>query len=360
MKVYFDIASPYYWPQYQPVFELLRVRGHQCHAVLHDTPQNSALASQLEADDFPEFQRCPQAQLAEFYRSASPDWIIFGNSSVIDLKTLPASTSTALLYHGIGIKSCYYDKELAEFDVRFTEGGHRQAQLVESAPDSCFEEVGFAKLDPIFNGEPTTSKSPLTQAGLSEDRPTLLYAPTFYPSSIERMPWNWPEKFRDCNIIIKPHFFTWSHEKYKRQRRFLDHWATFDNVYLVPANKLSLVPYMAVADVLLSEASSALFEFAALDRPVLWLDFLQLRWSYRGPLRFRFDRRMDQTIKPYWDVARHVQHPWQLERAVREELASPEEFQSARQRTTTELIGQTDGRVSERICDYLEANSRGA
>lgn len=359
MKVYFDIASPYYWPQYQPVYDLLQERGHECLAVLHDTPQNRILADQLTDDDLPPFTSCTPEALLNYYNQEAPDWIVFGNAAAFSLKDLANKTSTALLYHGIGIKSCYYDKELAEFDVRFTEGQHRQQQLQSLFPKANFVETGFAKLDPLFVESTSDFSHVLSETGLPADRPTILYAPTFYPSSIERMSWNWPNKFKDCNIIIKPHFFTWTHTKYERQRRFLKHWASFPNVHLVPANRLSLVPYMAVADVLMSEASSALFEFAALDRPVMWLDFLQLRWSYRGPLRFRFDRRMDQTIKPYWDVARHVQHPWQIERAIRAEMSAPETFRKNRQHTTRELIGRADGNVSERICEYLESHRKG-
>src|SRR3546814_7149763 len=47
------------------------------------------------------------------YRQLKPDWIIFGNHYA-SLDELPTTTRSALLYHGIGIKSCYYDRELAD------------------------------------------------------------------------------------------------------------------------------------------------------------------------------------------------------------------------------------------------------
>src|SRR3546814_8214981 len=51
------------------------------------------------------------------YRQLKPDWIIFGNHYA-SLDELPTTTRSALLYHGIGIKSCYYDRELADMDLQ--------------------------------------------------------------------------------------------------------------------------------------------------------------------------------------------------------------------------------------------------
>ena len=61
--------------------------------------------------------------------------------------------------------------------------------------------VGFCKLDPIINGE--TTGFDLNQLGLKTEKKTLIYAPTFYPSSIERFPKNFPEDFSKYNILIK-------------------------------------------------------------------------------------------------------------------------------------------------------------
>src|SRR3546814_19117185 len=71
------------------------------------------------------------------YRQLKPDWIIFGNHYA-SLDELPTTTRSALLYHGIGIKSCYYDRELADMDLRFVEGPFRLAELQRRHPQSQF------------------------------------------------------------------------------------------------------------------------------------------------------------------------------------------------------------------------------
>ncbi|MBE0508887.1 MAG: CDP-glycerol glycerophosphotransferase family protein [Marinospirillum sp.] len=358
LNIWFDVPSLYYLPQYIPVYEELTSRGHSCSFLLYHQPDFQHLVSSYlegEGKDLP-VKIINKEVVNDFYaEKAHADWIIFGNDNFTDFDKLPKQTKTALLYHGIGVKACYYTPGLALYDVRFTEGRFRQEQLATMYPKSRFVETGFAKLDPLAALKKNCTQAfNLEQNGLNSEKPTLLYAPTFYPSSIELMDKNWPDHFDDCNIIIKPHFFTYTNKKYHKQRQLLERWSKFNNVYLTTPTEISLLPYMATANILISEASSALFEFAALDKPVVWLDYLKLRWSYRGPLRYRFEKRMDKTILPYTGVAAHVTKPGDLERVVRNELRNPCNYSEARKKTTEELIGKVDGEVSKRIVNYLE------
>jgi len=50
------------------------------------------------------------------------------------------------------------------------------------------------------------------------------------------------------------------------------------------------VLFMAVVGVLISGAFSTLFEFSALNKPVVWCGFYNSRWGCRGLLSFRFKR----------------------------------------------------------------------
>lgn len=346
-RIFFDVQQLYYLPQYLPVYEELTRRGAACRFILHRQEQ---IAAQLQAlvvrQEWP-LTLLDAAEVAALYSAERPDWVIFGNHSPLQ-DTLPEGTRSALIYHGIGIKECYYEPRLAQLDVRFVEGPFRLRELQRRYPQATFVDVGFPKLDPLF------------RQGLgprpNQKKPTLLYAPTFYPSSIEMMPPEWPALLSECEILIKPHFFSMSMDSYKKQRRILEGWAArYPNVVLAGLDDFSLVPYMERADLLISEASSALFEFAALDRPVVWLDFFKLRWTYRGPLRFRFDKRMDQTILAYADIAAHAAKPADLIRVIRQELFAPDRLSAVRRRYTAELIGPVDGESSRRIADYLLA-----
>ncbi len=236
--------------------------------------------------------------------------------------------------------------------VRFIEGELRHRIIQEMYPEDCFVQVGYSKLDPLIQGTETGLDYPALE--LDESKQTILYAPTFNPSSLERFPSNWPSRFAEYNILIKPHSFTYTRQQYGGQRAKLEKWSQFDNVHVAEAEAVSLLPYMKHADILLSEASSTLFEFVALDRPVIVCDFYKLKWFYRGPFRYRFDKRFMQDNVIYRDIGRHVTSFKELPDAVKDELQNPERFRQRRAGYTLDHVGPMDGRASERIVDYLE------
>ena len=92
-------------------------------------------------------------------------------------------------------------------------------------------------------------------------------------------------------------------KKYQKQRNLLQHWATYNNVYLAKVDDYSLLPFLKSADLMISDASSAIIEFAALNKPVIWCTFLQLRWNYRGIFSYRFKARMDKDYDDYGQIA---------------------------------------------------------
>lgn len=351
-KIFFDVAVLYYLPQFLPVFRELERRGANCTFIIYSDPINEGLLSTIIAgENLPAVVVGSADDAAKMYRDEKPEWVVFGNSCKFIQELREANIRTALLYHGIGIKDCYYDANLLDMDIRFVEGEFRRREILRRYPDAALVATGFAKLDPLFSDSPPAFD--LAAINLDPARKTLLYAPTYYPSSIELMPDDFPRQAGTCNIIVKPHFFTFAGKKYAGQLKKINHWKGFPNVYVAPPEEYSLLPFLAIADVLISEASSAIFEFAALDKPVVWLDFLKLRWTYRGFLRFRHDKRMDKTILQYADIACHVAKPADLPAALRQELEKPETRSATRKLHTEELIGKTDGKASKRIADYL-------
>lgn len=277
---------------------------------------------------------------------------MFGNEFT-PIARLDRRIRTAMLYHGIGVKETYYRREQMMMDIRFVEGEHREAILRQRYPDRHVVAVGFAKLDPLFNTRYSLKKFDLERAGLDPARHTILYAPTFYPSSMECLADDWPATLADCNLIIKPHQYAWTLNRHRGQLRKLARWQNYPNVHIAGACDYSLLPFMQVADVLVSEASSALFEFAALDRPVIWCDFMKLRLGHRGIFKFRLLRRMDRTIDAFRDIAAHAGTPDELAAVIREQLANPARFHAKRQACVKELLGPVDGNASSRIADHL-------
>ena len=350
MHVIFDVLHLYYLPQYLPVYHELK--RHQCHVefVFYHSIHDSIIKNIVAQEQLTAHWVDEQNQATDYYLEKKADWVIFANAYP-HLEKVHRVSKSVQLGHGIGPKSSYYTKSNTPTTVRFVEGAYRTARFNEMYPNDTFVDVGFAKLDPIINGEDVGFD--LASLGLDSNKPTLAYAPTFYPSSIECFPKNWPKEFSYYNILIKPHYFSVSKEKYHKQQKLLNHWASFENVYLAKIEDYSLIPFMASADILISDASSALFEFAALNKPVIWCDFLKLRWSYRGIFGYRFKKRMDQDYGEYADIAVHAKKYSQVKALVASHYQKPEQLETERLAFSEKLAGKLDGKASERITAYL-------
>lgn len=354
MKIFFDTASLYYLPQYMPIYHELTSRGHSCHFVFYNGIHDKIVKEIIEQSNLQSTWVASPEEAILFYEDQTADWVFFANTFGY-IERLHQVSKSVQLGHGIGPKASYYTKSSTSMTVRFVEGQERLKRFNQMYPNDTFVDVGFSKLDPIING--TVEAFDLPSLGLDDTKKTILYAPTFYPSSIECFPKNWPESFKDYNILIKPHYFSLSKSQYKKQKKRLEHWSKFNNVYLADVKDYNLVPFLATADLLISDASSALFEFAVLDKPVVWCDFLKLRWNYRWPFSYRFKRRMDQDYGTFADIAVHVKKYSHLKDTVIEQLEQPELLQEVRLSFAERLAGNLDGQASSRIVSYLEEHT---
>ncbi len=353
MYVIFDVLHLYYLPQYLPVQKELKNRGIKTQFVFYPSPHDDVIKNIIADEHLDSLWVETPEQAAQHYVEQKADWVFFANAFAY-LDQVHAVSKSAQLGHGIGPKASYYTKSDTPMTVRFVEGKYRCDRLQAMYPNDAFVDVGFCKLDPILNNQ--VDGFSLTDLGLDPNKPTITYAPTFYPSSIEKFDRDWPAEFEQYNILIKPHYFSIAKKKYHKQKKRLAHWGTYDNVYLAKTEDYSLVPFMAISDILLSDASSALFEFTALNKPVIWCDFLKLRISYRGPLKYRFNKRMDEDFGEYANIAVHAKKYKHLKAIVDKQYQHPEQYEAIRLALTEKLAGKLDGKASARIVDYLQKN----
>lgn len=353
MKVIFDVLHLYYLPQYLPVHHQLTKQGETTEFVFYHGIHDQVIQEIIDEYQLSHIWVNNSEQACKHYLKQKAHWVFFANA-FNHLNEIHNVSKSAQLGHGVGPKASYYTKSDTPMTVRFVEGEYRCSRLRDMYPNDEFVDVGFSKLDPIINGSETGFD--LNALGLDATKPTMTYAPTFYPSSIECMPLDWPKDLQHFNILIKPHYFSIAKEKYQKQKLLLEHWASFDNVYLAKTSDYSLVPFLASSDVLVSDASSALFEFAALNKPVVWCDFLKLRWSYSGIFSYRFKRRMDKDYGEYADIAVHAKNYSQLITMINEQYQQPQMLEQARLGLSSKLAGTLDGNASVRIVRYLQAN----
>ena len=354
MKIFFDVAEYYYLPQYEPVICELAKRNFQAYLLVDLNKKEyykDLNTSKMGVQEILYYQSLEQKE--QFICDNQPSWVVYGNYTQRS-RNIPKQTKFALIQHGVGPKSCYYNVSDGDFDVRFVEGTERLIKLQQMYPQDKFLDVGFVKLDPIINSSLVIPN--LAELGLDEKKKTILYAPSFFPCSIESLPFSFPEKLAEYNIILKPHFFSLSRAKFKKQKQRLEHWAKQSNVYLVPVEKTNILPYYCLADVMFSDASSTVFEFIALDKPIIWFQKYKLNWSYRGIFSYRLKKRMDFDLKNYFSIGALANNFSELCYFIKEEINEPFRYQANRKKYVEGLIGKVDGKVKDRIVNYLVAN----
>lgn len=355
MNICFDVLNIYYIPQYIPIWQELNKRGHTCSLIVYSKKNDKELLSaSLDKLNVQYKWVYDEIEAKEYYLTQKPDWIFFGNEFAF-LDEIHRNSKTVQMGHGIGPKPSYYRKSDTPMTVRFMEGELRLNKIKKMYPGNKFIQVGFSKLDPIFNKQEVGID--LKKIGLDPNKKTILYAPTFNPTSLGCFPKNWPEEFSEYNILIKVHALTLSRDRYKKDQTKIQAWRNYPNVYVAGVEEFSLVPFLKTADILVSEASSTLFEFSALNKPVIICDFYDLKWSYKGLFKYRFKKRFGADAVIYKELGAHAKSYQNLKHAIQQEIASPQNYEQNRLSYNKDHVGPTDGKVSIRIADYLENHS---
>ena len=237
------------------------------------------------------------------------------------------TTLVIMIYHGIGVKPSYWRDNNKRLDVRFVEGQYRIDQLRKHGVDTDLVLTGYIKLDSLFNENSNYFKEKEELLGLDESKKTILYAPTFYPSSLEKLGLSLGDITSDYNVIIKPHMWTYYLDSFggislKGQRKLIFKLIDqFDHIRLLEPAEYNVTPYYKISDLLLTDASSTIYEMIALSKPVVVNRFYHLKLSHRifqkRLYKRRLDKEMNDEVEKFCFLADNVkQLPLAIENAL--------------------------------------------
>ena len=209
--------------------------------------------------------------------------------------------------------------------------------------------TGIPAMDALFDGG-LTDRAEEREAG----SPTVLYAPTdrLLQSSVGLLG-RWPVELlrgrrEDINVILMPHPAIC-----EQAPGWLADWAKLagaePNVELITDPSAPTAQYMARADMMVSDASSAMLEFLALDRPMALITH---------PERFRDETHYDPAGYEWaWrDMGHEVHDVELLSEVVEKLLGGADPCAEARARYRRHLFGDmTDGRAAERVVAHISA-----
>ena len=152
ISILFDVQELYYLPQYLPVYhEFLNRNKGNALFVFYYGKFDTIIKSIIKSENLNHVWVKNKSAANNYYKKEKADWIFFGNTFPY-LDEVHKVSKTIQLGHGVGPKSSYYTKSDTPTTVRFVEGEYRANRLKSMYPDNNFVDVGFAKLDPIFNG----------------------------------------------------------------------------------------------------------------------------------------------------------------------------------------------------------------
>lgn len=218
--------------------------------------------------------------------------------------------------------------------------------------------VGNPRFDDWFNGTVDARSIPGVTHMLVPAKKTVLYLPTHGDlSSIKALSGALADLTPLYNVIVKTHYFTTEEEQ--------EHMAVLkkSGVILV-TDEVDLLPLLSVADVVLSDNSSAIFDAILADKPTVVTDFLsddyldvshkelrELRRTMQGASTF--SQSIEQLIKKEGRVLT-LKKAESLAPVITEALKDSEYFRAQRARLREELYSYRDGGCAKRAATEIQ------
>lgn len=363
IKIIFDVYHLYHLPQFDPVIELLK-NDNRFEVILSTScevnPEEKSLTEKiLFKKNVQVISEDNEEKRAKTIRGIEPDVFICGWSRYPLAQFVTDKTLVGMIYHGIGVKPSYWRDNHSRLDIRFVEGPYRIKQLKDNGIKTDLVLTGFTKIDPLIHNS-EKDKSSNAKLTMNNNKKTILFAPTFYPSSLEKFGYTFGESTSDYNVILKPHLWTFFLDSFsefnlKRQRKFVYNLSEkFEHIHLIEPIDYNIVPYYKIADLLLTEASSTIYEMIALNKPIIVNRFFKLKLSHRlfqyRLFRRRLNKEMSDAIS---DFCFELFEPNNLSNVIHEAFEKNDQFQSIREKYQHDMLYKLDGKASERVRDAI-------
>ena len=353
--VLFENHHLYYLPNFIPIIDEMRRRGG--YDIVASIP---TMMDSKEKDVFN--QACKNLNINTIIgtdendrikqlNQAKYDVIIVGNVGQLN-PIVHSETLAVMVYHGIGLKQSYYNDIDERVDIRSVESESRLEEL-KSHGHNNLVLTGFTKCDPLISKNPPI-RFDLEKCGLNPRNKTVLYAPSFYPSSLDQLAPVLGKLSFETNLIIKLHNFSWYQDRYLYQSREMKKLAIkYPNIYLAPPEDYNIIPYYNIADLLVSDISSTMFEYLYLNRPIIMAECTSLRLKHQI-FKKRFSKKMDLSRMEEIEFVFRMDKPEDLPSLVYHTLEYPKDLREERLSAQTNYLYKVDGQASGRLVDAIE------
>lgn len=253
------------------------------------------------------------------------------------------------VFHGLSFRNMAVRRDVLIYDNLFVAGPYMHRAFIENKlfrkDDPRLVPTGFVKVDRLRDGS-LDRHAILEGLGLSGDRPVLLYAPTGQKgNSVET---TGPEVIRRLaatgryDILLKLH----DHPRDRKNPGAAELMALVD-AHTVHVTDFDIVPYLYVADLLITDASSVSSEYSLMDRPMVFLDVPDLLASAAGSKKANLD--LETWGRNGGVIARW---PDEAVEAVAWSLAHPDDASEVRRAMAADLF-YNPGRATDAAMEWI-------
>ena len=352
-KVLFENHHLYYLPNFIPIINIMNKRKvfdiYASIPAMMPKSEKNIFTNALKKMNIKMIISEDENERVKIIKNEKFNIIVVGNvgqlNDIVDKDTL-----AIMVYHGIGLKQSYYNDIDNRIDLRSVESKSRMLELKEHGHQNLVL-TGFTKCDPLVKSENFLD---FESMGLNPKQKTVLYAPSFYPSSLEELLPFLQNITYETNLIVKLHNFSWHQKKYLYQSEsIMELSKNFDNIFLVPPEEFNIIPYYRISDLLVSDISSTIFEYLYLNRPIIMADCFKLRTKHKI-FNKRFLKKIDIERMENIDFTLRLSNPEDLASLVYHGLEYPLDLENERLNAQIEYLYRVDGEASVRLVDAIE------
>lgn len=265
------------------------------------------------------------------------------------------------LDHGVGIKTLRIRNIVRQKDRRyhvFLEGQYWYDYIKSLGyhEKADFHITGLPKLDPFFQPDYFNNQALLEKLKLDPSKKTILFAPSYKPSCISKIGSKIESLLPTYNLIVKLHPYSWKgkYAPHSQHKIYQQLTKKYKELFLVPKEEFDIYPYLFLADTMISDTSSVINEFLALNKfgIIFELNHKKLNHSDGMPVLSLDPVEWLKGAFP------HINQPDQLLEAVKKALNPTDkmkkELKSYRDYFFTDLDGQASKRVKAKIDTIME------
>ena len=276
---------------------------------------------------------------------------------VVDEKKY-GNTLLCMLYHGLTFTKTVTYRELEKHKpnkyIIFAESDYAVEQLEKSGSlhNSEVYKIGYPKLDSLFHTDMFNKDDILRSLGLNINKQTVLYAPTYKPTSVYELKDAMFEATQNYNLIIKLHHYAWKgkYARHSQHKIFERRIKKYDHAVIIPNESYSIIPLLYVADTLVSEASGAIMEFLASGKIGIIFDLDDNQLHHTDGQRLLVEERK----KFLRDSFVHINSPNELSTGIVKALNPSQKMIDAAKEDRDKYFYKLDGKTSLRAKKMIE------